>query len=103
MLKTLLLFECEKHPRESEWSDQELGDRVIGKQRLLFVCVIPMCVPGILLQLVSCLQCRRCPHYFIQALDLLRNKPGGVLEQAAKAAWDLVRELILNPNALQKL
>ena len=62
-----------------------------------------MCSPGILLQLVSCLQCRRCPHYFIQALDLLRNKPGGVLEQAAKAAWDLVRELILNPNALQKL
>jgi hypothetical protein len=57
-LKTLLLYECEKHPRECEWDEVCLGDRI----------------NGILLQLISCLQCRRCPHYFLPNLDLFRGK-----------------------------
>ncbi len=30
ILKTLLLFECEKHPHEAEWGEIEIGDRIIG-------------------------------------------------------------------------
>ncbi len=56
-----------------------------------------------LLQLVSCLQCRRCPHYFLPALDLLRAKPQHVLDQSARLAWALVRQLILNARALDTL
>lgn len=57
-MKTLLLYECEKHPRDIEWEEVCLGDRI----------------NGILLQLISCLQCRRCPHYFLPNLDLFRGK-----------------------------
>lgn len=31
ILKTLLLFECEKHFNEYEWEERYIGDRVIGK------------------------------------------------------------------------
>lgn len=58
ILKSLLLYECEKHPRETEWDEASIGDRI----------------NGILLQLISCLQCRRCPHYFLPNLDLFRGK-----------------------------
>ncbi|GBO21644.1 Protein mab-21, partial [Araneus ventricosus] len=67
-LKTLLLYECEKHPREIEWDETCLGDRI----------------NGILLQLISCLQCRRCPHYFLPQLDLFKGKSASSLENAAK-------------------
>lgn len=30
ILKTLLLFECEKHYNEYEWEERFIGDRVIG-------------------------------------------------------------------------
>lgn len=30
VVKTLLLFECEKHPFDNNWSDLEMGDRLIG-------------------------------------------------------------------------
>ncbi|XP_008475176.1 protein mab-21-like [Diaphorina citri] len=39
-MKTLLLYECEKHPNELEWDESCLGDRI----------------NGILLQLISCLR-----------------------------------------------
>lgn len=86
-LKTLLLYECEKHPRELEWDDACLGDRL----------------NGILLQLISCLQCRRCPHYFLPHLDLFKGKSAGALENAAKQTWRLTRELLTNPRSLEKL
>lgn len=57
-LKTLVLFECEKHARESEWEESAIGDRLLG----------------ILLQLISCLQSRRCPHYFLPNLDLFKGR-----------------------------
>jgi hypothetical protein len=40
VLQTLILYECEKHPREEEWEESCIGDRITG----------------ILLQLISCLQ-----------------------------------------------
>lgn len=86
-LKTLLLYECEKHPRELEWDDACLGDRL----------------NGILLQLISCLQCRRCPHYFLPHLDLFKGKSAGALENAAKQTWRLTRELLTNHRSLEKL
>lgn len=87
ILKTLVLYECEKHCTEYEWDDSAIGDRVIG----------------ILLQLVSCLQCRRCAHYFLPHLDLLRAKPPHLIEHGAKLTWALVRKLMLDPMALQSL
>ncbi|KFP44304.1 Protein mab-21-like 2 [Chlamydotis macqueenii] len=83
-MKTLLLYECEKHPRETDWDEACLGDRL----------------NGILLQLISCLQCRRCPHYF---LDLFQGKPHSALESAAKQTWRLAREILTNPKSLDKL
>lgn len=83
-IKTLLLYECEKHPHEYEWDDYSLGDRI----------------NGILLQLISCLQSRRCPHYFLPTLDLFRGRP---IDNAAKQIWHLMRTIILDPNALERL
>ncbi|GMR43277.1 hypothetical protein PMAYCL1PPCAC_13472 [Pristionchus mayeri] len=87
IVKTLLLGECEKHPHEFEWEDENLGDRIIG----------------VFLQLVSCLQCRRCPHYFLPQLDLLRGRPPQLLDQAARQVWALLRRLMLNAHALETL
>ena len=86
-LKTLLLYECEKHPREVEWDDTCLGDRL----------------NGILLQMISCLQNRRCPHYFLPNVDLFKGKSTSAMDNAAKQAWRILRELLTNPKSLEKL
>lgn len=86
-LKTLLLYECEKHPREIEWDDTSQGDRI----------------NGIFLQLISCLQCKRCPHYFLPTLDLFKGKSASSLEMAAKQVWKLTREILTNNRAFEKL
>ena len=87
ILKTLVLYECEKHPRESEWDESVIGDRITG----------------VLLQLVSCLQCKRCPHYFLPTLDLFKGKSPSAMENASKQVWRLLRELLTNTRALEKL
>lgn len=86
-LRTLLLYECEKHPREAEWDELCLADRT----------------NGILLQLISCLQNRRCPHYFLPHMDLFRGRSSHALDLAAKKTWTLLRDLITNPKSLEKL
>ncbi|XP_044012957.1 protein mab-21-like [Aphidius gifuensis] len=86
-MKTLLLYECEKHPLETEWDDGCLANRIIG----------------IFLQLISCLQCRRCPHYFLPSLDLFKGKSTTGLEAAAKQVWRLTREFLTNTRALENL
>jgi len=86
-VKTLLLYECEKHPRELDWDETCLGDRI----------------NGILLQLISCLQNRRCPHYFLPTLDLFRGKSASSMDNAAKQAWRILRELLTNSRSLEKL
>jgi len=87
VMQTLMLFECEKHPREDEWEDARLGDRI----------------SGILMQLTSCLQCKRCPHFFLPNVDLFRNKSPTLLDNAAKLSWSLLRELLTNSSALENL
>ncbi|XP_040571126.1 protein mab-21 [Lepeophtheirus salmonis] len=87
VMKTLLLFECEKHPREVDWEEASIGDRI----------------NGILLQLISCLQSKRCPHYFLPALNLFKGRSPTALENAAKQTWRLTRELLINSRALEKL
>jgi len=87
VLQTLLLYECEKHPRESEWEQGSIGDRI----------------NGLLLQLMSCLQCRRCPHYFLPNLDLFKGKSPTALDNASKLCWRLTRELLTNSKALENL
>merc|ERR1712193_313575 len=87
ILKTLVLYECEKHPRELEWDESVIGDRITG----------------VLLQLVSCLQCKRCPHYFLPSLDLFKGKSPSAMENASKQVWRLLRELLTNTRALEKL
>ena len=86
-MKTLLLYECEKHPREMEWDETCLGDRI----------------NGILLQLISCLQNRKCPHYFLPGLDLFRGKSSSSMDNAAKQTWRILRELLTNSRCLEKL
>lgn len=86
-LVMLLLFECEKHPRETEWTDESLIDRI----------------NGILLQLVSCLQCRRCPHFFLKGVDLFGCKPKQALDMAAKQAWNIARDIATNPGSFDIL
>ena len=86
-MKTLLLYECEKHPREVEWDETCLGDRI----------------NGILLQMISCLQNRRCPHYFLPNLDLFKGKSAASMDSAAKQCWRILRELLTNSRSLEKL
>ncbi|VDD79585.1 unnamed protein product [Mesocestoides corti] len=87
LIKTLLLHECEKHPREDEWTEYALPDRI----------------NGILLQLISCLQHRYCPHYFLPQLDLFSRHSIPILEIAARRSWALLRSLITCPSAFQRL
>ncbi|CAF1369000.1 unnamed protein product [Adineta steineri] len=88
VLKSLVLYECEKHPNEHEWSDDiTLGDRL----------------NGILLQLISCLQCRKCPHYFLPNVDLFKGKSILALDNAAKQCWRLTREMLINSQCLDTL
>jgi len=87
ILKTLVLYECEKHPREFDWDESAVGDRI----------------NGILLQLISCLQCKRCPHYFLPSLDLFKGKSPSAMENASKQVWRLLRELLTNTRAFEKL
>ncbi|XP_044594328.1 protein mab-21-like [Cotesia glomerata] len=86
-MKTLLMYECEKHPLEAEWDESCLGDRILG----------------IFVQLISCLQCRKCPHYFLPALNLFKGKRASVLESASKQVWRVVRELVTNSRAFEAL
>uniref|UniRef100_A0A1B0C964 Uncharacterized protein n=2 Tax=Lutzomyia longipalpis TaxID=7200 RepID=A0A1B0C964_LUTLO len=86
-MKTLLLYECEKHPQEMEWDETCLADRI----------------NGILLQMISCLQCRRCPHYFLPSLNLFKGKSPNSMENAAKEIWKLLREMLTNSYAFEKL
>lgn len=86
-MKTLLLYECEKHPRESEWDEGCIADRI----------------NGIFLQLISCLQCKRCPHYFLPNLDLFKGKSPSALENASKQVWRLTREMLTNSRCFEKL
>jgi len=86
VLKTLVLYECEKHPSEMEWQTLAMGDRI----------------NGILLQLISCLLCRRCPHYFLPQVDLFRGVPKESLMQAASQAWRLTRDLLTRTEYLQQ-
>jgi len=87
VLQTLVLYECEKHPREEDWEEAHVGDRI----------------SGILMQLISCLQCRKCPHYFLPSVDLFRGKSSQALDTAAKLTWGLLRELLTNSSALESL
>ena len=61
------------------------------------------CYIHLYLQLVSCLLCKRCPHYFLPNLDLFRGKSPSALEGAAKQVWRLTRELLTNTRAFEKL
>lgn len=87
VMKTLLLYECEKHPRELEWDESSIGDRI----------------NGIFLQLISCLQCRRCPHYFLPNMDLFKGKSPGALENASKQVWRLTRIMLTSSRCLEEL
>ena len=88
VLKCLVLYECEKHPNEHEWCDEStLGDRL----------------NGILLQLISCLQCRKCPHYFLPNVDLFKGKSTQSLDSTAKQCWRLTREMLINSHCLDRL
>lgn len=87
LLRTLLLFECEKHPADADWSE----------------ACLPYRLSGVLLQLIACLQSRACGHYLLGRLDLLGGQPTGDLESAARLCWCLARELLTNACSLDHL
>lgn len=87
IIKTLVLYECEKHPNDWEWEETNLGDRI----------------NGILLQLIACLQSRKFPAYFAPQVDIFRGKDLQYLDYAAKHTWRLQRELLFNPRCLDEL
>ncbi|BHF64255.1 hypothetical protein SprV_0200725600 [Sparganum proliferum] len=86
-IKTLVLHECEKHPHEEDWTEFTIPDRI----------------SGILLQLISCLQHRHCPHYFLPQLNLFRRQTPSAMELAARRTWGLLRTLITCPTAFERL
>ncbi|VDK79715.1 unnamed protein product [Dibothriocephalus latus] len=86
-IKTLVLHECEKHPQEEDWTEYTIPDRI----------------SGILLQLISCLQHRHCPHYFLPQLNLFRRQTPSAMELAARRTWGLLRTLITCPTAFERL
>jgi hypothetical protein len=87
VIKALVLYESEKHPFDYEWTEQNLGDRL----------------NGILLQLISCLQSRTFPSYFLPQVDMFRGKDARLLDLAAKATWRLQRDLLFNAKCWEKL
>ena len=72
---------------QMEWDDTCIGDRI----------------NGILLQLISCLQNRRCPQYFLPSVDLFKGKSTAAMDSVAKQVWRIVRELLTNPHSLEVL
>ncbi|CBY37855.1 unnamed protein product [Oikopleura dioica] len=78
-LESLLLIECEKHPSDDRWKPEDFGDRLIG----------------ILLQSISCMQSRKCPHYILDNVDLFAGYEPTILNEMAKLAWNSVRLLII--------
>merc|ERR1712241_1015004 len=64
ILKTLVLYECEKHPREFEWDESAIGDRI----------------NGILLQLISCLHLTYSRANLQVPWRMLQNKFGDCSE-----------------------
>jgi len=72
-LKTLLLWECEKYPQSSDWSRDKLGERVMGLVR----------------QLKRWSEEKRCPHYFIESINLFADKYGKLKNEEG---LDLVAE-----------
>ena len=87
IMKTLVLYECEKHPYDCEWEEPNLGERI----------------NGITLQLIACLQSRRFPAYFSSSVDMFRGKDPRQLDLAAKQTWRLQRELLFNSRCLDNL
>jgi hypothetical protein len=87
VIKSLVLYECEKHPYDYDWEESNLGDRI----------------NGITLQLIACLQSRKFPAYFAPQVDVFRGKDSHYLDYAAKHTWRLQRELLFNPRCLDEL
>jgi putative nucleotidyltransferase len=87
IMKTLVLYECEKHPYDIEWEESNLCERI----------------NGIMLQLIACLQSRKFPAYFLPQVDIFRGKDPRHLDLAAKQTWRLQRELIFNSRCLEEL
>jgi putative nucleotidyltransferase len=87
VIKNLVLYECEKHPYDSEWEENNLGDRL----------------NGIFLQLIAYLQSRKFPAYFLPNVDIFRGVETHYLDLATKKTWRLQRELMFNSKSMDKL
>lgn len=87
LLRSVLLFECEKHPLDEDWTEP----------------CLPYRLSGVLLQLISCLQSRSCAHFLINRMDLLANQPAHQLDVAARHCWRLTRELLTDPFSFDRL
>lgn len=84
---TLVLYECEKHPRDEDWTDLHIGDRT----------------GGALLQLVSCIRSGKFPHYFLPGVDMLAGAEKRVLDKTVEIAWRLARAVLLGAAHLDNV
>ena len=86
-LSNMILIECEKHQDDEDWTADVIGDRLIG----------------ILLQLISFLQSRRCAHFMLDNVDMIKGETPERMDELAKSVWSLVRSLILGNNKINTL
>lgn len=70
-LKTLLLYECEANPYQSQWSSTNLSKRLLGLLQRLENCLLEM----------------NCPHFFIKHLNLFEK------QFSHKKCLDLVKKV----------
>ena len=82
-LSNMLLIECEKHQDDEDWAPDAIGDRLVG----------------ILLQLISFLQSRRCVHFMLDNVDMIKGETPERMDELAKSVWSLLRGLILGSKS----
>ncbi|XP_067949218.1 protein mab-21-like 2 [Watersipora subatra] len=86
-LKTLLLFEGEKHPCDSEWQEDHYADRI----------------HSVLLQLTACLQSHECLHYFQPGVNLFKGLDKKAMGVSARAVWAIIRRMAISKYCWDEL
>ena len=80
-----------------------VGDRIAGLLMQLISCLQVILSLDLMIIIILHFQCRKCPHYFIPSVDLLKGKSPSSMDKASKATWNLMRDLITNSKAFETL
>lgn len=77
-LKNVLFWECEDHPRDNEWLEEDMTTRLSS-----------MCD-----RLRTCIRDENLPQYFHPGVNLLSTKNKDVLYQARRHIEQFLRDLV---------